>query len=384
MLLPTSQNVFARCGSNGTFPTMFASYYGWLRAFLLLIVSGTILQVLFIAYHELTPSASTKFCAWRPSRIFHQQLQNASNPCASIFSTPKQFRNDTGYVEPVVPIPSFEPGSFDIVVSHYAENLFLLAFQIQSLKAIHEMERYREVRVFVYTKHPEANLAEISRILDTPFVSRLPNRGREGGTFLTHIIKHWDDIGSHTMFIQATMHYPQETLEKVQNFLVAPSEGNSSTGVMSLGYYDECQCTSCHDRWDVSRTWSRIAELYSLLNGALCPRNILLTYLGQIIVSQKRIKSRSIETYEYLQRVLVSDMSHSIHADPRQQGIFNDSRENPYFGHTLERSWMLLWDCNNRTMLETCGFGEGSITNFRTEGAPPEACQCMDAGELHP
>jgi hypothetical protein len=358
---------------------MIASHYGWRRAFILLSLSAIILQVLLITYYRLSPSASINFCAWRPSHIFRERVQDASNPCATTFSSPKQPQNDTGDIEPVVPIPSFEPGFFDIVVSHYAENLIPLAFHIQDLMAVDQMERYRGIRVFVYTKNQDANLTEISKILDTPLVSRLSNRGREGGTFLTHITKHWDDLGSHTMFMQATMHYPKETLQRVKNFLVAPSEGNSSSGVISLGYYDECQCTSCHDKWDKSRTWSRIVELYSLLNGALCPRDILLTYLGQILVSQKRIISRSIETYQYLQKVLESDMSHSIHADPRQQGIFKDSRENPYFGHTLERAWTVLWGCNNRTMLETCGSGESSIKNFRTEGAPPEACQCMDS-----
>jgi hypothetical protein len=360
---------------------MFASHHDWRHAFILLSLSAITLQVLFIAYLQFAPSASTNSCAWRPSHIFHDQTRNGSNPCATIFSPSKQPQNDTAVVESVVSIPSkpsFKPGYFDIVVSHYAENLIPLAFHIQNLTAVHQMERYRGVRLFVYTKNQNANLTEISKTLNTTLVFRLTNRGREGGTFLTHIIKRWDDLGSHTLFMQAKLHNPKETLQRVKDFLVAPSEGNSSSGVMSLGFYDQCQCTSCHDIWDKSRTWPRIGELYSLFNNALCPQDILLTYLGQILVSQKRIVSRGIESYKYLQKVLESDMKHSIHTDTRQQGIFNDSRENPYFGHTLERAWMVVWGCNNKTMLATCGSGEKSVKAPPKAGTPPEACQCMD------
>ena len=34
--------------------------------------------------------------------------------------------------------------------------------------------------------------------------------------------------------------------------------------------------------------------------------------------------------------------------------VFKDDETNPYFGHTLERSYMVLWGCEDTAVAEKC------------------------------
>jgi hypothetical protein len=273
-------------------------------------------------------------------------------------------------------------GSFDIVVSYYNENLTDVASQLEAIKVIQQLRQYNETRIFVYTKNENADLVLIQDLLRANHVSLLPNRGREAGTYLSHIVQNWDDLGSHTMFIQAAMHFPGEAIKRVEQSLVPPhNDGGPSTGMLTMGFIAGCQCTSCHDGWDPGQIWSRIPEIYVLLNHELCPKDIVLTYLGQMVVSRKRIWKRRIETYQYLKDMLESDLDHWIHTDGRNDGgpyDFHDTPENPFFGHTFERIWMVLWDCNDTKLLETCGNGLHSLLNPREPDDPVSSCQCLD------
>jgi hypothetical protein len=271
------------------------------------------------------------------------------------------------------PNPAENRTTFDIVISYYGENLEKVAKQLDLLKAIPQLAQYDEIRTFFYTKNPSADLVAIEQLLGGPAVL-LPNRGRESGTYLTHIIENWDDLGSHTMFVQADMHQPEDGLRRVTESLVPPSKDSSpSTGVLTMGVLADCLCTACHDKWNGARTWSRIPEIYAVLNHELCPKNVLLTYSGQMVVSRQRIWNRPREAYQYLKDVLESDLEHFIHSDPRQEGEFHDTVENPYFGHMFERIWMILWECGDTRPLDACG-----PQNFRKPEDPMSSCQCMD------
>lgn len=96
-------------------------------------------------------------------------------------------------------------------------------------------------------------------------------------------------------------------------------------------------------------------------------------YKGQMIVSSHRIMANKKSLYEHLKEILESDLDHWIHDDPREE-MFDDSLTNPYFGHTLERSWMILFGCSDPRLEESCSW----LKTRRGLGESLERCQCLD------
>jgi hypothetical protein len=262
-----------------------------------------------------------------------------------------------------------EKPTFDIVISHYDEDLNQTAEMVNELRGLPKF-RQLDAQVHFYTKNQNADLELIRQTINTSFVTLLPNLGREGGTFFDHIILNWDHLARHTMFIQASPHEFEHAKERIRDFF------GINTGVLSLGIYESCNCVDCTDPWDATRKFPRLEELYAALNGQFCPKSVILTYLGQFITSATRLRSRGLETYEYLKKVLEADQTHFIHADPKQD-FFPDDVTNPYFGHTLERSWMILFGCSEARLVEKCG-SWGGLRNPRKPFAADDDCQCLD------
>lgn len=69
-------------------------------------------------------------------------------------------------------------------------------------------------------------------------------------------------------------------------------------------------------------------------------------------------------------------MDHWIHEDPRAER-FHDTTDNPFFGHTLERSWLIMFQCNDVSIAKGCG----NYEDRRKKGDPDERCQCLDKVE---
>jgi hypothetical protein len=195
---------------------------------------------------------------------------------------------------------------------------------LHTINQIKELEAMQNLTIttYIYTKDINAKVGELQEFFNTTHVSILRNVGREAGTYFTHILKEWDNLARHTLFIQAEMHEFDSAKNRLEDWF------EPNTGVLSLGQVESCDCVKCQDFWDSGRTFPRIEELYSALNGEFCPKKIAISYLGQIMVSAARIRSRGPSTYKYLKSVLESDMEHFIHADPRQ-GMFSDETSNP-------------------------------------------------------
>lgn len=264
--------------------------------------------------------------------------------------------------------------TLDIVISMYKEEPSHVAMQIQELLTVDPVRAVEDVSIIIYVKDVDADTEAIKAVTDATEVIHLSNFGREGGTFLTHIIMNWDYLARHTMFIQANMHSFEEAKNRIDDYF-APN-----TGVLPLGTVEGCDCLSCKDPWDNQREFSRLPQLYSALNGQMCPKRITLSYLGQLVVSADRIWSRPRGIYEHIRAVLESDMEHFIHEDPRQEWAFADEPSQPYFGHTLERSWMLLFGCEDVRILDTCAGWDG-LGRRRQEGDLDNRCQCLDQRE---
>jgi hypothetical protein len=173
------------------------------------------------------------------------------------------------------------------------------------------------------------------------------------------------------MFIQADMRMYDHARNRIADWLQA------NTGFLSLGYYEECECVQCVDSWEKTRIYPRIQELYSALNAECCPSKVTITYLGQIIVSAERIRSRSLQTYKYLQSILQSDGEDFIHSNMRQKNQFQDEKPNSYFGHTLERAWNVMWNCSDASVYRRCPSHE-ALLQRRTMDQADDDCQCLD------
>jgi hypothetical protein len=67
------------------------------------------------------------------------------------------------------------------------------------------MPNLKDAIVHIYIKDGEANVDELKKITQANSVTKLSNVGREGETYLYHILDRWDSLSKHTVFLQADM-----------------------------------------------------------------------------------------------------------------------------------------------------------------------------------
>jgi hypothetical protein len=94
----------------------------------------------------------------------------------------------------------------DVVVSMFKETPSAIKSTFDRLKGLPEIGR-RNPRLVVYTKDPAANIEQLLKQMGANSVVQLPNVGREGHTYLHHIIEQWEDLAAQTFFLQADIHY---------------------------------------------------------------------------------------------------------------------------------------------------------------------------------
>jgi hypothetical protein len=110
-----------------------------------------------------------------------------------------------------------------------------------------------DVRLFVYGKGPGQQPAFVTHTL--------PNAGREGGTYLHHIIEHYAELADHVLFLQACPNprfrwipLPEEAAgvgnEDLHASLAAFREHHASVNVMNFGASEigTCEGTVCSRR----------------------------------------------------------------------------------------------------------------------------------------
>lgn len=257
---------------------------------------------------------------------------------------------------------------FDIVVSMYRENQTKIAEELKEIRDLSPL-RGLEPNIIIYVKDQQADAVAIKKKTGANVVNIIQNRGREGGTYLSHILDEWDNLAAHTLFLQGDIHKFPQLKKRITDYFVP------RTGVLSLGFgYSTCSCDNCQDAWGGDDVWYRVPEVYSAVTGELCPTSkILMSYGGQFIVSATRIRSTKKQVYEHMKRLLESDKDHWIHEDSKMDR-FNDRPDNPYFGHTLERSWMILFQCSDPGLSSSCPV----LNTRRQPGDTDETCQCID------
>ena len=168
---------------------------------------------------------------------------------------------------------------FDIVLNYYAEDVNFVARFISYLKNV-LISKNIHPRVIVYNKNSKNNNTYLKDVLKVDIVQKLDNLGREGATYLYHIIENYNSLANHIIFSQAGV-------EGITNTGLADwfshrleKQFNSSVGYMPLVVNDMISVYDCGQH--ASGHFQRLVDLWGMLQQTLCP-------LGGQAVSEKLI-----------------------------------------------------------------------------------------------
>jgi hypothetical protein len=272
---------------------------------------------------------------------------------------------------------NYHPESrFDIVISMYEEDPVDVKFMLERIKST-TLLSIMSAQVIIYTKNPHHDLAALQKATGADVVERLPNLGREGGTYLWHIVNKWDELARQTMFIQAHAHNMRELIPRISSYLVP------DTGMLSLGFPGvTCSCDSCGDRWGWEDGSGVVPDLYEKIYAKACTpeTNILLSYKGQFVASARRIRGISRKHYATFLEMITSADHHNAtvigEVDSEGGTTGQNTPDNPYFGFTMERIWSLLLQCGtDGGVASRCP----SLLSGMGRGGKVSDCQCLDA-----
>ncbi|ORY69277.1 hypothetical protein BCR35DRAFT_269785 [Leucosporidium creatinivorum] len=256
----------------------------------------------------------------------------------------------------------------DLVFSHFNEDLEVFADHIHAIKNLSMVQKHK-TRVIVYTKDTEedyVSLKGLRSITGVDEVVVLPNFGREGGTYLTHIVRHYgsddkpSDLADLTLFLQH--HLAWHWVAGMRWDLV-----DSRTGFLALGPYIK---TDCGVDTTGNGEFPRMRDIYSMFREEFCPPTLQLSaWAGQFIVSRNRILANSLSKYETLLNTLQAPMHHWVH-DEGAYFAYHGSvgPSNPFLGHALERSWPTIFNCTDPRIADLC----------KDDTYDKENCQCFD------
>ena len=267
----------------------------------------------------------------------------------------------------------------DVVIAHHSEEPYFIKVWTESLRSIPYVQELG-MRIVIYTKG-SMELAAIMEASGADEVVQLPNIGREGGTYLHHLLRVHDKPPQFTIFAQAKLRKAQEEGSgKMSQWLQdrLQTKFGNETGFMSMDRkHAICYCGHCTDmgRDDFYPLWPQI---YSMLQGKVCQRleGHVLSFNGHFIVSRKRILARPRKIYQYLQEFVDAPADHWIHSEPEPKWFEKDMGKsipsNPKFGHSLERLWHTIFNCDDPAKVVDC-----DMKDMRAEG--PGGCSCRDA-----
>jgi hypothetical protein len=253
----------------------------------------------------------------------------------------------------------------ELVISMYKEPVHEVALLVSRLKA---MPNLRDLRIHIYIKDNEVNIDRARIGIGADKITLLQNIGREGQTYLYHILNNWDALAKHTIFLQADVHNPREFYPRIRNYF-----DPAQTGMLSLSWPGQvCNCEECGDHfgfWDTTHLFPRIYN--RVYNSTKCDK-VLLSYKGQFVVSAKRIRGVDISIYRDLHDTFVNESSWA-HDKGYLQGR-PDSMSAPTFGYTMERMWNLLFQCNSIDVAWKCP----TLLSRSRIGGDIKDCQCFD------
>lgn len=260
-------------------------------------------------------------------------------------------------------LPSVE---VEVVISMYQESTEHVRSLVSSL---HSVPGLTDAFVHIYTKDTHANVSQIQLDTGAHKVTRLPNIGREGETYLQHIVTHWNSLARHSLFVQAEVHREKELLWRLTRYF-RPSQ----TGMLDLGFRGYSHRCRGLDRWGWSDTSEVVPHLYQEVNGSVC-QSFLATYKGQFLVSAARIRGVDKRIYEELLAALREARSWA-HTSPYVDGKV-DEMSAPVLGYTIERVWGVLLQCSDVAAAWQCPSYQSRLFSWDGESS----CQCLDKAD---
>ena len=287
-------------------------------------------------------------------------------------------------VTPVLDVSYPAPRPLDVVVSRYGESVDTLAWQLRSIISLPNV-RDLSPNIIIYNKnnatHEPAFISQLSVELGAGInisMRTRPNLGREAVTYLDHIVSEWDDLASHTLFVQAEMHHSWLVQSRIADYFVP------QTGFISLSPYGLCEdCDQCgdHSRW--SEQGSVLKNIYSRANSGQECRDLVLTYRGQFIASASRIRGVGKALFTDLLHQMTdaeSAMHQPAYWDMPWRFGRDDSLGAPIFGYTLERMWGAILQCSDPRLPRLCpSLLSGAVNPLVAGGrAALDDCQCLD------
>jgi hypothetical protein len=261
---------------------------------------------------------------------------------------------------------AFQPTvAIEVVVSMYKEPVDRVASLVASLQRIPALA---SARMHIYTKDATVNISAIQRRIGAHQVTLLPNIGREGQTYLHHILSQWDHLAKHTLFVQAEPHNQAEFLWRLQTYF-----NPSHTGMLDLGFRGHSfRCKGGgSDRWGWRDPADLVSRVYNDIYHSQCC-SVLLSYKGQFVVSANRIRGIGKHIYYDLHQALVNPRGWA------HQGWFLQGQEDtmsaPTLGYTIERLWSILFQCSDVATVRHCP----SFISGKIGAVHRGSCQCLD------
>ncbi|GAA5903413.1 hypothetical protein JCM8208_001913 [Rhodotorula glutinis] len=286
--------------------------------------------------------------------------------------------------------------TLDIVIAHHSRPPSAVAHHLAAVQLAPHVRKSR-VRIYLYEKGDWTDQElwrGLSGVMDPrrDEVVRLPNVGREGGTYLEHVVRHYNaslssssprgggpwssraarvgrggeervrPFADTTLFLQDHLAWPGVAGPRLRHTL------SSRTGFLSLGPYLSNLCG--HDS-EVGTEMGGIEDIFELVKGRRCVRGeeqdrVLSTWFGQFAASRATLLKNGFDVYERLVRTVEAPDGDPIHQQYNPSGPSTSS--DPAFGHALERSWPLLLRCDDKRIADTCPNGAWD----------PRDCQCDD------
>ncbi|BGP57506.1 hypothetical protein JCM8202v2_005150 [Rhodotorula sphaerocarpa] len=238
----------------------------------------------------------------------------------------------------------------DIVIAYHHEDPDLSRIHIANVRRT-PFVWAKENRVVVYDKGPrqERDLRDDLGLGWQDEVVPLPNIGREGATYLKHILLHYNSTGTTAptgALAAAASHLRRQTLADMTYFfqghrawpeLVRPrlEEISDRTGFAQFGPNIPMQCGR---DMRVNLDFPMIEKLWPMSRGEPCEPGTkhLGGWSAQFAVSKQRILANPYERYAHLSGLIEAPEGHWIHNDwgPNDSG----GPSNPIFGHAVERA----------------------------------------------
>jgi hypothetical protein len=220
----------------------------------------------------------------------------------------------------------------NIIIAHYNENLeWVQKLTNHNINNIYIYSKYnnnqnntglRQKNLIEYFEKEEYYLSLNPKVI----YHKIPNLGKESGTYLKYCYDYYDNLSESTIFLQGEPHANIDTInhwieylkkhEFTPNITIATIFSDMSDGRMPL-WYGPCEMSQYN-----CFTWMR-----TYVDPILYPYNIKIYYGACFGVSKYRILSRSRDYYLNL-----------------MEKEFNTI--NPEAAHFAERMWFYIFNCH--------------------------------------